>query len=614
MNKLFLLLLCSALGFVGGCAEKFAAAGAPKAPSAESSQTNEQAKVTPEKEKEKPAEEASESRIAQGEKGMVVSVNPIATQAGLEVLKKGGNAIDAAVAVGLTLGVVDSHNSGIGGGCFILIRRANGAYNAIDGREMAPGAATRDMYIRDGKADPKLSQTGPLAVATPGALSAYETAIRKYGKTKLAEHLNSAAKIAEEGFAVNSSFASVNRATADELLLFPESKRVFLKEGKPLNAGDILKQPDLAKTYRGIAEQGIGYFYGGPFAQATESWMKTNGGILTVEDFKKYVPALREPLFSNYRGLTIATFPPPSSGGVHLIQILKMAETQDLYAMRRNGVDVIHFLAEAMKLAFADRAHWLGDPDWVKVPRNLVDKQYCRDLAARIQMDKVIDVPSHGIPPEAEEQFFSSQLGKHTTHFAASDAEGNWVAITATVNTSYGSKVVIPGTGVVLNNEMDDFAAEPGSPNAFGLVGAEANAVAPFKRPLSSMTPTIVSKEGKPILSVGAAGGPTIINQVALTIINYVDMRMQGGREMEEFEMSLKDALGTPRFHHQWKPNQLRIEKKWVDSIRQELIKRGHKLKEDESFGACHAIAIHPDGKGLIGCPDPRGEGTAAGF
>ena len=559
-------------------------------------------------------EKAPESRIAYGEKGMVVSVHPIATQLGVEVLKKGGNAIDAAVAVGLTLGIVDSHNSGIGGGCFILIRRANGAYNAIDGREMAPAAATRDMYIRDGKADPELSQTGPLAIATPGALAAYHTAVSKYGRMKLADHLNAAAKIAEEGFPVNASFAGANRGTANTLAKFEESKRVFLKDGKPYQAGDILKQPDLAKTYRSVAQEGIGWFYGGPFAKATEDWMKKNGGILTAEDFKKYAPAMREPLFSNYRGLTVATFPPPSSGGIHLIQILKMAETQNLYEMRRNGVDVIHYLAEAMKLAFADRAHWLGDPDWVKVPRNLIDKQYCRDLAAKIQMDKVIEVPSHGMPPEAEAEVFKSQYGKHTTHFAAADAEGNWVAITATVNTSYGSKVVIPGTGVVMNNEMDDFAAEPGSPNAFGLVGAEANAVAPLKRPLSSMTPTIISQDGKPILAVGAAGGPTIINQVALTIINYVDMRMQGGHEMEEFEMSLKDALGTPRFHHQWKPNELRIESKWVESIREELKKRGHKLREVDSFGACQALAIHPDGKGLIGCPDPRGEGKAEGL
>ncbi|MBA4150130.1 MAG: gamma-glutamyltransferase [Verrucomicrobia bacterium] len=609
MQKFFILAQITVLTLLLGCGEK-PATSVTKEPAKtnEVSQTNEQAEAEEEEETPK------ESRIAFGEKGMVVSVHPLATQAGVEVLKNGGNAIDAAVAVALTLGVVDSHNSGIGGGCFILIRRANGAYNAIDGRETAPAAATRDMYLRDGKADPDLSQTGPLAIATPGALAAYESAIRKFGKTKLGDHLMAAAKIAEDGFPVNASFAAANRNTARNLAQFEDSKRIFLKDGKPLQAGDMLKQPDLAKTYRSIASDGIGWFYGGPFAEATEAWMKKNGGILTVADLKGYTPVAREPLFSNYRGYTIATFPPPSSGGVHLIQILQMAETQNLYEMRRNGVDVIHFLAEAMKLAFADRAHWLGDPDWVKVPKHLINRQYCRELAAKIQMDKVIDVPSHGIPPEAEAEVFASQYGKHTTHFAAADAEGNWVAITATVNTSYGSKVVIPGTGVVMNNEMDDFAAEPGSPNAFGLLGAEANAVAPFKRPLSSMTPTIVSLEGEPVLAVGAAGGPTIINQVALTIINFIDMRMQGGHEMEEFELSLYDALATPRFHHQWKPDELRIEKKWVEDIRKELTARGHKLQEVERIGACQALARHPDGKGLIGCPDPRGLGKAEGF
>lgn len=554
-----------------------------------------------------------ESRIAYGEKGVVVSGHPIATRAGLEVLKKGGNAVDAAVAVGLTLGVVDSHNSGIGGGCFILIRRSDGSFHAIDGREMAPAAATRDMYIRNGKADPELSQTGALASGVPGALAAYDSAVRRFGKTKLADHLNAAAKIAEEGFPVNASFAAVNRSTAKELAKFEESRRIFLKDGKPLETGDILKQPDLANTYRSIAREGIGWFYGGPFAKATEDWMKKNGGIMTVEDFKNYAPVDREPIFSSYRGYTVATFPPPSSGGVHLIQILNMAETKDLRAMN-NRADAIHFVAEAMKLAFADRAYWLGDPDWVKVPKRLIDRDYCNELAARIRMDKVIDVPSHGVPPEAEAEVFASQYGKHTTHFAAADVEGNWVAITATINTSYGSKVVIPGTGVVMNNEMDDFAAEPGAPNAFGLLGAEANAVAPFKRPLSSMTPTIVSKNGRPVLAVGAAGGPTIINQVALAIINFIDLQMQGGAEAEAKGRSLKDALGTPRFHHQWKPNELCIERKWDESIRADLKGRGHTLREVEQFGACQALARHPDGKGLIACPDPRGLGKAEGL
>jgi gamma-glutamyltranspeptidase/glutathione hydrolase len=555
------------------------------------------------------------ANLAEGEKGMAATGHPLATKAAVEAMKRGGNAMDGAIAAALTLGVVDSHNSGIGGGCFILVRSGNGAFNAVDGREMAPAAAKRDMFIRNGKADPELSQTGALAIGTPGALAAYDVALQRFGKLPLRDHLLAAAKVAEEGFAVDGNFASTIQSSAAELAKFGGSSAIFLQQGKPLRVGHILKQPDLARTYRNIATNGIGWFYGGPFAKATEDWMKTNGGILTVNDFKNYQPFFREPIFSNYRGdYTIATFPPPSSGGVHLVQILKMCETKNLYEMRRNGVDVIHFVSEAMKLAFADRAYWLGDPDWVKVPKKLISKQYCQDLAAKIKMDKVIDVSSHGTPDKAEEEYFKSQYGKHTTHFSVADAEGNWVACTATVNTSFGSKVVIPGTGVVMNNEMDDFAAQPGVPNHFKLVGAEANAVAPSKRPLSSMTPTIVLRNGEPILALGAAGGPTIISQVAETIINFIDMRMNGGLEMADLELSLEHALLTPRFHHQWRPDELRIETKWVESIMTDLEKRGHKLKKVESFGVCQAVAAHPEKKAFIGASDPRGRGYAEGF
>jgi gamma-glutamyltranspeptidase / glutathione hydrolase len=560
------------------------------------------------------ADPLRENRIAAGERGMVVSVNAIATQAGVDVLKRGGNAIDAAAAVALTLGVVDAHNSGIGGGCFILIRHTNGAYNAIDGRECASGNATRDMFIRNGRADTSLSQVGALASATPGALAAYDLAVKKWGKLPLKDSLLAAAKVAEEGFPASRGIASASRSEASDLIKFPASAAIFLKDGKPFKEGDTFKNPDLGKTYRNIAQNGAEWFYGGPFARATEDWMKQNGGILNVKDFKNYQAQIREPLFSNYRGVTIATMPPPSSGGVHLIQILKIVETQDMHALRRSAADVIHFVAEAMKLAFADRAYWLGDPDWAKVPKNLVSKEYCAELAAKIQMSNVVDVATHGTPSKAEEEVFKSMLGKHTTHFAVVDGEGNWVACTATVNTSFGSKVVIPGTGVVLNNEMDDFAIEPGVPNHFKLVGAEANAVGPWKRPLSSMTPTILAKEGEPILSVGAAGGPTIITQVAQTIINYLDMRMQMGPDWLEMEMSIQDALRTPRFHHQWRPDELRMEKRWAPAVVADLEKRGHKIVKVESMGACQIIARHPDHPGLLGCPDPRGNGKAEGL
>ena len=552
-----------------------------------------------------------QAEMANGRDGIAVTVNPVATQAAIDAMKKGGNAIDAAVAAALTLGVVDGHNSGIGGGCFMLIRHANGAFNCIDGREMAPAKATRDMFIRNGKADPDLSQTGALAIAVPGALSAYDGAISRWGKLPLKEHLLAAAKIAEEGFAVDLHYADVLQSSAGDLKKFEASRAIFLKtNGEPYKAGEIIKQADLAKSYRAMATNGVGWFYGGPFSLATENWMKKNGGLLTSDDFKNYSYKIRVPIFGNYRGaFTIATFPPPSSGGVHVMEILNILEKTNIVEVGRNGGDAVHYIAEAMKLAFADRAYWLGDPDFVKVPKGLISKKYAGSLASKINMEKVIKVEGHGTPDKADTDVFENLMRKHTTHLCTADSQGNWVSMTMTVNTSFGSKVVIPGTGIVMNNEMDDFSAQPGAPNFFGLVGAEANAIEPGKRPLSSMSPTIVLKEGQPILAVGAAGGPTIISQVLLTTINCLD-----------FQMPLDVALKTPRFHQQWSPDELRIEasdeptKSMHPSILEALEKKGHVLKKVKSIGACQAIAKDPEGPGFIGCADPRGYGKAMGF
>ena len=414
---------------------------------------------------------------------MVATVHPLATHAGVEAMRRGGNAIDAAVAAALTLGVADGHNSGIGGGCFMLIRLADGRFIAIDGRETAPAAATHDMYLRDGKADTSLSQTGALAPATPGALAAYDHAIRNFGKRPLAEHLSAAADVAEKGFPIDSKYAAKLAGAAEALARFPASRAAFLKaDGSPLHEGETLIQPDLARSYRAIAGEGIRWFYEGPFAKSTAAWMKENGGILTGRDFRDYRIELRAPVFTTYRDHRIASFPPPSSGGVHVAQLLNMLETRDVKAMGAGSADFIHFTTEAMKLAFADRAFWLGDPAFAKVPRGLVGREYAVALAGKIRMDRASVVEGHGTPERATDEIF----GKHTTHFSTADAEGNWVACTATINTGFGSKVVVPGTGIVLNNEMDDFSAQPGVANHFGLIGAEANAVAPGKRPLSS--------------------------------------------------------------------------------------------------------------------------------
>jgi gamma-glutamyltranspeptidase/glutathione hydrolase len=386
---------------------------------------------------------------------------------------------------------------------------------------------------------------------------------------------------------------------AEDLNSFAGAREIYLHpDGSPKKSGEVLVQPDLARTLSSIAEQGTAYFYRGPIAQQVGKWMADNRGLLSEEDFARYQIKFREPLSTTYRGYTILGFPPPSSGGVHVAQILNILENFDLKAMGEGSADFIHTVAEAMKLAFADRAYWLGDPDFAPVPRGLAAKEYGRELAARIKHDHVIPVPVHGEPPRAQGDIF----GKHTTHFAASDDEGNWVAITATINTTFGSKVMVPGTGVILNNEMDDFSIQPGVPNYFHLVGNEANAVAAGKRPLSSMSPTVVVKDGKAILSVGAAGGPTIITQTLLAIIEALDF----GRDP-------KDALSQPRFHHQWNPDELKIEKSVPAGVRAELERRGHHLQVVDSFGACQVIGLDSKAGRLTGAADPRLSGKAAG-
>jgi gamma-glutamyltranspeptidase/glutathione hydrolase len=326
--------------------------------------------------------------------------------------------------------------------------------------------------------------------------------------------------------------------------------------------------------------------------------MANNDGVMTADDFAAYSPVEREPLVTTYHDWTIVGFPPPSSGGVHVAQMLNILERFDLAAeYKRDPARALHTIAEAMKLAFADRAHWLGDPDFVDVPRGLVDKDYASELAKKIDPEKAADVPGHGTPPRAIEDLFGK---KHTTHIAAADSEGNWVAITATINTTFGSKVIVPGTGVMLNNEMDDLSAQPGVPNAFGLVGGENNAVAPGKRPLSSMSPTIVLKDGQPVLTVGAAGGPKIITQALQAIVRRHD-----------FGQSLAESVAAPRIHHQWRPDELVVEEKMPADVVKKLESFGHKIEKIGTGGVTQAIEVGADGK-LIGTFDPRVPGKAA--
>jgi len=528
--------------------------------------------------------------------GAVVTVHPLATKAAEHAFIQGGNAVDAAVAAALTLGVVDGFNSGIGGGCFMLIRKPDGTFVAIDGRETAPQKASRDMFLHDGKADPDLSRTGALAIGVPGALAAYDLAIREHGNIDLAEHLGQAAAIAEKGFALDKAYLRRLGQAVEKLRQFPDSARIFLgPDGNAWPSGHSLKQPDLARSYRKIARHTADWFYRGPFALKTEEWMLANGGLISRADLAAYKARRREPVRSTYRGFEIVGFPPPSSGGVHVAQILNILETFDLRSMPPNSPRFVHHVAEAMRLAFADRAHWLGDADFAPVPKGLASKKYASELARRIHPDKVTNVERHSTPPDADTNLF----GKHTTHFSATDSDGWWVACTATVNTTFGSGVVLPGTGIVMNNEMDDFSAQPGTPNAFGLIGAEANAVAPGKRPLSSMSPTIVLRDGKPVFTVGAAGGPTIISQAVLAIIHFIDHGMTPAK-----------ALGQARFHHQWKPNRLLVEKALGQATIDALRNMGHTIKVTDSIGAAQALGLGQAGRPFNGAADPRGRGV----
>lgn len=558
---------------------------------------------------------ASAVDSASPKRGMVATIHPLATESGLAALRAGGNAIDAAVACALTLGVVDGQNSGIGGGCFLLIRHGDGACTAIDGRETAPIKAGKNMYVRRGRAVPELSLHGSLSVGVPGELAALAMASARFGRLPLAQHLENAATLADRGFPIGKSYAGRLAIAARELasltngaggrpllgnVEFVEFRRLFLPQDGSDPKPDLwLRQPELSQTYRDIAAKGTGWFYHGPFAYKAAEALRQSGGLLTGPDFSRYEAKLRDPLRTTYRGSELIGFPPPSSGGVHVAEILNILEGFDLPSMDPESVDFIHLVTEAMKLAFADRAHWLGDPDFARVPRALVSKEYAQHLARKIRMDRATPVPKYGNPPHVDSEWF----GKHTTHFSTADSEGNWVACTATVNTTFGSKVIVPGTGVVLNNQMDDFAAQPGVPNGFGLVGAKANAIAPGKRPLSSMSPTVVLRNGRPVLAVGAAGGPTIISQTLLAVLRTID-----------FGQSPSQALAGVRFHHQWKPDQLLIEKRAGETTIQALRQRGHNVKVEDKLGATQAVGWNATEGGFTGAADPRSEGTANGW
>lgn len=537
--------------------------------------------------------------------GAVATVHPEATRAGLEAMKAGGNAVDAVVAAALMLGVVDGHNSGLGGGCFLLVRLADGRVMAIDGREAAPASATRDLYVREGKVDGRLSQHGVLATGVPGEFAALTWAATNHGRLPVSWALERAARVAEKGFVPGRSYRGRVQGTHEDLAWAPAGTPEFAEFRRiwamPKGPGRwVLRQPELAATYRSLAAGGPEAFYAGTLARRAVAFTQARGGLMTETDWSSYRPRLREPVRTTYRGHEVVGFPPPSSGGVHVGQILNILERFDLRSMGEDSPDMVHVVAEAMKRAFADRARWLGDPDHVRVPRGLMDPEYAASLAAGIDRARATEVRGAGEPPGAGVDVFESERWRHTTHVSAVDAEGNWVGCTATVNTSFGSKVVVPGTGLVLNNEMDDFAAAPGVPNYFGLVGSEANAVAGGKRPLSSMSPTVVLKDGRPVLVVGAAGGPTIISQAVLAIVRVVD-----------FGRTPREALAGRRFHHQWRPDEVVLERRWGEGMARALRQRGHRVQWVDGLGATQAVGLAKGGR-LEAASDPRVEGLGA--
>jgi gamma-glutamyltranspeptidase / glutathione hydrolase len=541
------------------------------------------------------------SQVAVGRRGVVASVNPLATQAALERFNQGGNAVDAAVAASLMLSVVDSHNSGLGGGGLALIRTADGRIVALDGREVAPKRTKPEQYLNEeGLADSQLSQEGPLAVAVPGLPALLDQMSQRFGRLSWQTSLLEAAKVAENGHVISAYFARVLQASANRLQHYPSSAAVFLDpQGQPWHAGSVLRQPDLAQTLKNLAEQGVDWFYRGEFAARVEQFMQQQGGFMRSDDLADYQVVERAPIESMYRGWRVFGFPPPSSGGIHVAQMLGMLEHFDVSDIfRHSPTQGTHLLLEVIKRAMADRAFWLGDSDFVRVPKGLLDPDYLRALSSQIDLDRSTEVTSHGMPASAEVEWFGR--GGHTTHLTTADAEGNVVALTQTINTSFGSKMVLPGTGVVLNNEMDDFSLAPGVRNAFGLLGSAANQLAPGKRPLSSMSPTIVvNEDGRPAFTCGAAGGPRIITAVLQTLVGWLDLNLP-----------VSQAISAPRVHHQWSPDRAVLERSFEESLFESLKKMGHDASRADSLAVAQAIAFH-SGQ-LTAASDPR-VGSAAG-
>ena len=530
--------------------------------------------------------------------GMVVSAHPESSRIGVQILKKGGNAIDAAVATELALAVCYPEAGNIGGGGFMVIRTKDGNVDAIDYREKAPLKASRDMYLDEsGKVIRGISTDTHLASGVPGTIDGILSAHAKYGKLPFRDVIQPAIDLAEKGFPIPKSQAQSLNSNRRTFIKRNLNKPAFVKDSL-WKEGDILKQPELAATLRLIRDKGREGFYSGQVAEMIVAEMKRDSGLISLQDLKEYKSVWRTPLTGSYRGYKIITIAPPSSGGITLLQLLGMCESYPLNELGFHSVEAVHIMIEAERRSFADRAEYLGDPDFVSIPvKQLLDHKYLLERMKSFNPEKasLSSEIGHGTP--------EGYISEETTHFSVVDANGNAVANTTTLNGSFGNSIVVAGAGFILNNEMDDFSVKPGFPNMYGLVGGEANSIKPGKRMLSSMTPTIVEKDGKLFMVVGSPGGSTIATSVFQVIVNVID-----------FGMNIQDAVNSGRFHHQWLPDNLSYEKKSVDSVLiQKLEKMGHVMGNRSAIGRVNAIMILRDGT-IAGGPDPRGNNVASGF
>src|SRR5437660_845221 len=550
--------------------------------------------------------------------GMVTTDEELGSEAGVEILKRGGNAVDAAVATAFALAVVEPAAGNIGGGGFMLIRLANGKTTFLDYREVAPGKATRDMYIgKDGKLDEEASVIGYRSVAVPGTVAGLALALRIYGSMKLADVMAPAIRLAENGFPISKRLAQEFEEHRPALQRFAVSRQIFLNDGKMFQAGDTFRQPELAATLKRIARKGAAEFYIGETAHALVDEVSRLGGLISLDDLAKYQPKVREVLQAKYESnghaWEVLTSPPPSSGGVAVIEALNMLQSVPLKGW--DDVESVHLVAEVMRRVFADRAAYLADPDYSNVPvAGLTDPCYAKEVFStvdpqRASSSKTIKagnphtcgVAASNAP--SPETLVSLGEGPHTTHFSVVDAAGNAVASTYTLNDSYGSHVTC-SAGFLLNDEMDDFTTQPGVPNSlFGLVQSEANAIAPGHRPLSSMTPTILLRDGKLSFVTGSPGGPTIISATLLSVLHLMSLGIEP-----------QAAINAPRFHHQWLPDRILMERAFPSSLERALNARGHATQRIGHMGLVNAIAIDSATGDRLGAADPRPDGAGVGY